>query len=89
MAAEDVATEVARVTAQEPLNGTVEIAGPEQFGLDDLIRTGLAFRGDPRTVVADPDAAYFGEKLTEDMLLPGPDATISETRFEEWLKDNR
>jgi uncharacterized protein YbjT (DUF2867 family) len=89
MAAEDVATEVARVTAQEPLNGTVEIAGPEQFGLDDLIRIGLAFRGDPRTVVADPDAAYFGEKLTEDMLLPGPDATIFETRFEEWLNDNR
>ncbi|MDR6969764.1 SDR family oxidoreductase [Leifsonia shinshuensis] len=88
MAAEDVATAVARVTAGEPLNGTREVAGPEEFGLDDLIRTGLAFRGDSRTVVADPDALYFGQRLTEDMLLPGPDATIFETRFEDWLPDN-
>jgi uncharacterized protein YbjT (DUF2867 family) len=88
MAAEDVATAVARVTAHEPLNATMEVAGPEQFGLDDLIRTGLHFRDDPRTVVVDPDAKYFGEKLTENMLLPGPDATIYETRVEDWLKDN-
>lgn len=88
MAAEDVATAVARVTAHEPLNATLEVAGPDQFGLDDLVRTGLAFRGDPRTVVADPDARYFGEHLTDDMLLPGPDATIFETRFADWLPDN-
>ncbi|GAA0433773.1 SDR family oxidoreductase [Leifsonia naganoensis] len=88
MAAEDVATAVAKVTAHEPLNTVIEVAGPEQFGLDDLIRTGLAFRGDPRTVVADPDARYFGERLTDDMLLPGPDATVFETRFEEWLPLN-
>jgi len=88
MAAEDVATAVAKTTAQEPLNTVIEVAGPEQFGLDDLIRTGLAFRGDPRTVVVDPDARYFGERLTDDMLLPGPDATIFETRFEEWLPLN-
>jgi uncharacterized protein YbjT (DUF2867 family) len=88
MAAEDVATAVAKVTAHEPLNTVVEVAGPEQFGLDDLIRTGLAFRGDPRRVVADPDARYFGEHLTDDMLLPGPDATVFETRFEEWLPLN-
>lgn len=88
MAAEDVATAVAKVTAHEPLNTVIEVAGPEQFGLDDLIRTGLAFRGDPRTVVADPDARYFGERLSDDMLLPGPDATVFETRFEEWLPLN-
>ena len=88
MAAEDVATAVARATAHDPINSVVEVAGPEQFGLDDLIRTGLAFRGDPRTVVADADAPYFGQRLTDDMLLPGPHATIFETRFEDWLPDN-
>ncbi|GAA3861640.1 SDR family oxidoreductase [Leifsonia kafniensis] len=85
IAAEDVATAVARTTAGAPLNGTIEVAGPEQFGLDALIRTGLAFAGDPRTVIADPEATYFGQKLGERMLLPGEGAVIFETRFEEWL----
>ena len=88
MAAEDVATAVARTTAGEPLNRTIEVAGPDRYSLDDLIRTGLAFRGDTRTVVADPDATYFGEKLTAEMLLPGPDATHFDTHFEEWLPAN-
>ena len=88
MAGDDVATAVARTTAGAPLGTTLEVAGPEQFGLDDLVRTGLAFRGDPRTVVADPEALYFGEKLTESMLLPGEQATVFPTRFEEWLKTN-
>jgi uncharacterized protein YbjT (DUF2867 family) len=88
MAAEDVATAVARTTAGTPLNATREIAGPETFGLDDFIRTGLTFRGDWRTVVTDPNATYFGEKLTDDMLLPGPDATLFETRFTDWLPAN-
>ena len=88
IAAEDVATAVARTTAGAPLNGTLEIAGPEEFGLDDLIRTGLAYRGDPRTVITDPEATYFGQRLTERMLLPGPDATLFATRFEEWLPAN-
>lgn len=85
MAAEDVATAVARATAGEPLNGTIEVAGPEELGLDDLIRTGLAFAGDPRTVVTDPDSTYFGQKLGERMLLPGAGAVIFDTRFDEWL----
>jgi uncharacterized protein YbjT (DUF2867 family) len=88
IAADDVATAVARTTAGSPLNGTVEIAGPEELGLDDLIRTGLAFRGDPRTVVTDDEATYFGQRLSERMLLPGAVATIFETRFEEWLPTN-
>lgn len=86
IAADDVATAVARTTAGAPLNTTIEVAGPQEFGLDDLIRTGLAFRGDARTVVADPEATYFGEKLTERILLPGSDAVIFDTRFEDWLK---
>ena len=60
MAADDVATAVGRVAVGEPLNGIVEIAGPEQFRFDDFIRRGLAARHDPRQVVADPDARYFG-----------------------------
>jgi len=85
MAAEDVATAVARTTAGAPLNGTIEVAGPEELGLDDLIRTGLAHAGDPRTVVTDPEATYFGQKLGERMLLPGADAIIFDTPFEQWL----
>ncbi|MGW3961573.1 SDR family oxidoreductase [Amycolatopsis sp. NPDC005003] len=88
MAAEDVATAVGRVAAGAPLNGTVEVAGPEQFGLDELIRTGLAFRGDPREVVTDPDARYFGALLDKDMLLPGPGAQLAATRFADWLPLN-
>lgn len=88
MAADDVATAVARATAGEPLNGTIEVAGPDQFGLDELIRIGLSFRGDPRPVVTDPEATYFGEKLTPEMLLPSEDATHFSTRFEEWLPLN-
>jgi len=86
MAAEDVATAVARTTAGAPLNGTIEVAGPDELGLDDLIRTGLANAGDPRTVVTDPEATYFGQKLGERMLLPGSDAILFGTRFEEWLQ---
>ncbi|MEV6443067.1 SDR family oxidoreductase [Amycolatopsis sp. NPDC051716] len=88
MAADDVATAVGRVAAGAPLNGTLEVAGPEQFGLDELIRTGLAFRGDPREVVTDPDARYFGVLLDKDMLLPGPGAQLAATRFADWLPLN-
>jgi hypothetical protein len=88
MAGNDVAIAVARTAAGAPLNATLEVAGPRQYGLDDLVRTGLALRGDTRTVVADPEALYFGEKLSERMLLPGPDATIFDTVFEEWLPAN-
>ena len=88
IAADDVATAVARTTAGAPLNAAIEIAGPTELGLDDLIRAGLAFRNDPRTVVTDNTATYFGQHLEERMLLPGPDATIFETRFEEWLPAN-
>ena len=85
MAAEDVASAVARTALERPLNATVEVAGPEQFGLDDLIRKGLSFLGDPREVVTDPTARYFNAMLQDGELLPGIDATICETRFEEWL----
>jgi uncharacterized protein YbjT (DUF2867 family) len=88
MAAEDVAEAVARTAVGPPLNGIIEVAGPEQFGLDELVRTGLAYRGDPRAVVADPQARYYGALLEKDSLLPGPGAQLSATRFAQWLPLN-
>jgi uncharacterized protein YbjT (DUF2867 family) len=85
IAADAVAGAVARTAVGAPVNGTIEIAGPEQFGLDELIRKGLRFRGDPREVVADPGARYFGALLEERTLLPGADALTLDPRFDDWL----
>ena len=85
MAAEDVAGAVADVTVGPPVNGIVEVAGPEQFHLDDLIRLGLRARGDRREVIADPRAPYFGAQLSERILLPGDDTRLAQIRFEDWL----
>jgi uncharacterized protein YbjT (DUF2867 family) len=85
MAAEDVATAVAKVAAAAPLNGIVEVAGPEQFRLDELVRRYLGARDDPRSVVADPNARYYGAALNERTLVPDENVTIGETRFEDWL----
>jgi uncharacterized protein YbjT (DUF2867 family) len=86
MAADDVASGVGRVSVGAPLNGMVEIAGPEEFRLDELIRGVLAKRNDPREVVTDPQARYFGINPGERALLPGPDARLAETRFSDWLE---
>jgi uncharacterized protein YbjT (DUF2867 family) len=85
MAADDVASGVARVTVDQPTNGIVEIAGPEQFRVDELVRRRLAPLKDPREVIADPNALYSGAKLSEKTLLPGKNARLGETRFETWL----
>jgi len=86
MAADDVASAVARIAVGKPVNGTVEVAGPERFRLDELIRRGLRAGNDPREVVADPEARYFGAKLGELTLVPGEDARLGETRFDDWLR---
>jgi len=86
MAADDVATEVGRVAVGSPVNGVVEVAGPEEFRLDELIRDQLAAAGDPREVVADPEASYFGITPSGRTLLPGDDARIAETRLADWSK---
>ena len=78
MAADDVAAAVARVALGEPANGVVEIAGPEQFRLDELIRQG-------REVVADPQARYFGAILEMNTLVPAGPAQLGETRYQDWL----
>jgi uncharacterized protein YbjT (DUF2867 family) len=85
IAAEDVAKAVGRVAVSAPVNGIVEIAGPQQFRFDELIRLSLAARQDPRVVIADPHARYFGSELSERTLVPGTGATLGEIRFEEWL----
>jgi uncharacterized protein YbjT (DUF2867 family) len=88
IAAEDVAKAVGRVAVSAPLNGIIEIAGPQQFRFDEFIRQGLAARHDPRIVVADPHARYFGMELSERRLVPGADARLGEIRFEEWLSQS-
>ena len=89
MAAEDVASAVCRVAIGSPLNGIVEIAGPEQFRFDELIRLGLSARKDPRAVIADSHARYFGTELSEGSLVPAGDgAQLGDTRFEDWLRSS-
>ena len=68
-----------------PVNGTVEIGGPEQFRLDELVRRDLAARKDPREVISDPHARYYGIAVSERTLVPNDDARLGETRFEDWL----
>lgn len=88
MAAEDVASAVGRISVGSPVNGIVEVAGPQQFRLDELIRRDLSARQDPREVITDPNARYFGAELAERTLVPGDDASLAETRFEDWLSQS-
>jgi uncharacterized protein YbjT (DUF2867 family) len=85
MAAEDVAGALCKVATSSPLNNTIEIAGPEAFRFDELIRQRLSSLYDSREVVADPHARYFGAELSERSIVPGDDAQLGETRFEDWL----
>jgi uncharacterized protein YbjT (DUF2867 family) len=85
MAADDVAAATAATALGDPVNGTVEFAGPERFRISEIVGRGLRIREDPREVVGDPLATYFGTLLEEDELLPGPEATLAETRFTDWL----
>jgi uncharacterized protein YbjT (DUF2867 family) len=88
VAADDVAGAVARVAVGSPLNGTVELGGPEQLRFDEFIRRDLSARKDPREVIADPHARYFGTELGEYSLVPGSDALLGEIRFEDWLNQS-
>jgi uncharacterized protein YbjT (DUF2867 family) len=85
MAADDVATAAAKLAVGPPVNGIVEIGGPEQFRLDELVRRRLATLKDPREVIADPKALYSGATVTEKTLVPVNNAQVGETRFETWL----
>jgi uncharacterized protein YbjT (DUF2867 family) len=85
MAADDVASAIGRIAMGAPVSGTVEVGGPEKFRLDELVRRGLAAWKDPREVVPDPHARYYGVEVSERTLVPGDDARLGETRFETWL----
>ncbi|MGH9874648.1 MAG: SDR family oxidoreductase [Pyrinomonadaceae bacterium] len=85
MAADDVATALCKVATSSPLNSNLEIAGPEVFRFDELIRQRLSALNDSREIVADLNARYFGTELSERSIVPGVDAQLGETRFEDWL----
>lgn len=86
IAGDDIASALGKVAVGMPLNGTVEVAGPERFRFDEFIRRGLSARQDPREVVADIHARYFGSELSENSLVPGGGAQLAATRFEDWLR---
>jgi len=88
MAADDVASGVATIALGKPIHGVVEIGGPEEFRLDDLVRRRLATLKDPREVIADPKALYSGAKVGERTLVPGKDARLGKTSFETWLNQS-
>ena len=85
IAAADVASAVAEVAMNSPLNGRLEIAGPERLRFDDVIRRRLRARNDPRQVVADPQASYFGSVPSEHSLVPLNGAQLGKIRYEDWL----
>ena len=86
LAADDVAAALADVTVGSPANGMLEVAGPESLSMAAFVGKALAASGDTRTVVADPQARYFGAALDDLGLKPrNPNPRISPTRFEEWV----
>jgi uncharacterized protein YbjT (DUF2867 family) len=85
IASDDIAAAMADVALGAPLNGTLEVAGPERLRLSELVQAYLAAKKDPRIVVADEHARYFGAELDDATLLPGPNPRLGATRFEEWL----
>jgi hypothetical protein len=81
-----VAAAVCDVALAAPLDGTVEIGGPEPLRFEDFVREGLRTVGDRRTVVADPRARYFGGRLSERTLVPGNGARLAATPYDDWLR---
>ncbi len=88
MAADDVATFVARTAAGTPLDSTLEVGGPERVRFDEFVARVLAERGDEREVHADPHARYFGAELSENDIVPGPGESLGDTPYAEWASAN-
>ena len=89
IASDDVAAAMADYTLGAPVNGTVEIAGPEKVRLSDLVQRFLAASNDPRKVVADPQARYFGAELKDDTLVPVGKARLGAIGFEDWFRKSK
>jgi uncharacterized protein YbjT (DUF2867 family) len=85
IAADDVAAALATIALAPPADGIVEIAGPEQFPLDELLCRALSASSDPRPVVTDPGYSYFGAPVERETLVPGPGARLAATRYQEWV----
>ena len=85
IAADDVASAVAEAALAEPVNATIEIAGPDTFTLDESVRKVLEYDHDTRQVIADPQAPYFGIKVSERALVPGSNPRLGTTKFDWWL----
>jgi len=85
MAARDVASAVAEAALAPPVNGLIEVTGPESFHVDELVARVLEYDEDPHRVIADPEARYFGLRIDDTSLMPGPDARIGSTGFDWWL----
>jgi uncharacterized protein YbjT (DUF2867 family) len=85
MAADDVASAIGGIAMSAPVNGTLEIAGPEQSHLDEVISRYLAAHNDPREVISDAQARYYGIQVSERTLIPDEGAQLGETRFDDWL----
>lgn len=89
MAADDVAAAVGRQAVGEPVNGVIETGGPEKVRMSEFVAAGLKRVGDPREVVSDPHAQYFGTELADDSLVPGPDAVLATTSYADWVASLR
>ena len=87
-AADDVAAALADIAVSPPVNGIVELAGPEAFRFDELARRVLSAKNDPRQVTTDAHARYFGAELDDRSLTPGNNPRIAPTRFEDWLSQS-
>ncbi|HEY2084413.1 MAG TPA: SDR family oxidoreductase [Verrucomicrobiae bacterium] len=82
---DDVAAALADVALEQPLNSTIELAGPEAVHLDDIVQQFLNATGDPRKVTTDANATYYGIKVNDQSLTPGKNPRLGTTRFAEWL----
>jgi len=88
IAADDVAAAMADAALAAPLNGMIEIAGPERLRLSDIVGRYLRATGDTRTVTADADAPYFGTAVDDKSLTPGDNPRLGTTRFDDWLRQS-
>jgi uncharacterized protein YbjT (DUF2867 family) len=88
IASDDVAAVVAEVAVKKPLNGMIDLAGPEPIRQDDLVRQFLNATGDPRTVITDPKALYYGIAVNDQSLTPGDNPRLGPTHFADWLSRN-
>jgi uncharacterized protein YbjT (DUF2867 family) len=89
IAADDVALALVEAALAAPLNGTIEIAGPERLSLSEAVGRFLSARGDTRKIVVDPAAPYFGTRLDDDSLVPGDNPRLGAIGFEAWLRQSR